>query len=308
MTNYLYRKLQGESTYKKADWQQLADYFFDKFREWNLIDFRGSALPNPLNRLVRTHWGDKKGELGFANLMINNADNNWDTFKIRFINSNDDNNFIKAEIDRKKKHLKLFGSMKDIEMLRKALQGIKDAFELDEDFKLIEYIDGKTVFVIHGRNTEIRDNVFKFLDNIGLNPLDWNEVIAITERGAPYIGETLDAGLSKAQAVLALFTPDEFVELKPEFKKEDDPSDEKGEQSRPNVIFEAGLAFGRRPDKVILVEFGQLRPFSDIFGRHTIRMDDSEDKKKDLVSRLQTVGCEVKTDGKEWLEAGSFEI
>ena len=107
---------------------------------------------------------------------------------------------------------------------------------------------------------------------------------------------------------MALFTPDESVELKPQFRKQGQTSHEKGEQSRPNVIFEAGLAFGRRPDKVILVEFGQLRPFSDIFGRHTIRMDDSEDKKKDLVSRLRTVGCEVKIEGEEWLKVGSFEI
>ncbi len=107
-----------------------------------------------------------------------------------------------------------------------------------------------------------------------------------------------------------LLSPDDEVRLSPELwkDKEDENEKEIRLQARPNVLFEAGMAFGRRPDKVILVELGQLRPVSDIFGRHTIRMDDSEDKKKDLVSRLQTVGCEVKTDGKEWLEAGSFEI
>lgn len=309
MIKAFHTKIKGKGTFKNADWQALSHYFKNKYDAWNLREVRSSANPNNITEYARIHWNTHKEKgMGFGDFMIQNADQNWTSFKIHFESKYDEKACIKVEIDCKEKSLELIGSLKDKETLRTALEGIKSKFNLVNDFDLLEYTDGKTVFVIHGRNMEVKNEVFKFLRGIGLNPLEWNQAIAKTKKGSPYTGEILDEVFSQAQAVLALFTPDEIVELKSEFIKPDDPSYERepSQQSRPNVIFEAGMALGRNPDRTILLEFGKLRPFSDIAGRHIIRMDSSQRKKKDLISRLEAVGCEIKLEGDQWLKERDF--
>jgi DNA-binding MarR family transcriptional regulator len=78
-------------------------------------------------------------------------------------------------------------------------------------------------------------------------------------------------------------------------------------QARPNVLFEAGLAFGRHPERTILVEFDASRPFSDVAGRHMIKISNDFKARQELVNRLRTAGCSVKTEGKtDWLTEGDF--
>ena len=48
----------------------------------------------------------------------------------------------------------------------------------------------KVVFVIHGRNLQIRDAMFAFLRSLGLHPLEWIEALTATQKGSPYIGES----------------------------------------------------------------------------------------------------------------------
>lgn len=80
-----------------------------------------------------------------------------------------------------------------------------------------------------------------------------------------------------AQAVLVIFTGDDMAMLANSLQREDDPEYEKSltPQARPNVLFEAGMAFGVHSERTILVQIGEVRPFSDIAGRHVIRLDDS---------------------------------
>ena len=167
--------------------------------------------------------------------------------------------------------------------------------------------DAKSVFVVHGRNTAARDEVFKFLRSLGLEPLEWSDALKLTGEGAPYIGQVLDHAFEKAQAVLVLMTPDEVAYLWKAYAEGDqDPECAPNFQSRPNVLFEAGMALGCNPERTILVEFGSIRPFSDIAGRHVIHLNETIESRKEIRNRLETAGCDVDTSDDSWKEVGDF--
>jgi predicted nucleotide-binding protein len=153
--------------------------------------------------------------------------------------------------------------------------------------------------------------MFSFLYSIGVEPIEWNEAKRLTKKTSPYIGEVLDVAFTEAQAIIALFTPDEEAKLKDEFINEDDPDYETElyPQARPNVIFEAGMALGRMEERTIIIQFGQVRPFSDIEGRHIIKFIDSAEKRHEIIDHLKIAGVEVNIDGKtDWLSSGDFTI
>lgn len=167
--------------------------------------------------------------------------------------------------------------------------------------------DERIVFVVHGRNDQARNALFEFLRALDLKPLEWSAAVALTGSASPYIGEVLDRAFRVAQAVIVLLTPDEIAYLRPEYASgETDPDLDPAAQARPNVLFEAGMAFGRHPDRTVLVEMGSVRPFSDIAGRHVVRMDGSPDKRNELATRLKNAGCKVETGSVSWLTAGNL--
>lgn len=164
----------------------------------------------------------------------------------------------------------------------------------------------RKVFVIHGRNERARAGVFTFLRAIGLDPIEWSEAIRMTGKGSPYIGEVLDVAFGAAQAVVVLQTPDDVAHLHESLSYPGDPECEPEMQPRPNVLFEAGMAMGRDEDRTIIVELGRVRVFSDIHGRHAVRLDNSIAKRQELATRLKTAGCEVRLDGTDWHTAGDL--
>ena len=150
-------------------------------------------------------------------------------------------------------------------------------------------IDAQEVFVVHGRNIPARDAMFHFLRALGLHPLEWQELVAQTRQGSPYIGSILDSAFSRAHALVVLMTPDDEARLSEPFRNVNEPDEEKLKgQARPNVLFEAGMAFGRNEARTILVEIGELRAFSDVAGRHTVRFDGSAERRHELAQRLRT--------------------
>jgi predicted nucleotide-binding protein len=167
---------------------------------------------------------------------------------------------------------------------------------------------GNKVWVVYGRNDGIRKSLFEFLRSIGLQPIEWNSALASTRKGSPHIAEILDAGFNQAVATVVLFTPDDEAKLKYEFIKRSDPRFERNMtgQPRPNVLFEAGMAFGRHPEKTIIVQVGKIRPISDLSGRHITHVSDSFESRHQLIVKLRTVGCPVDDSGDEWRSAGDF--
>ena len=167
----------------------------------------------------------------------------------------------------------------------------------------------RKVFVVHGRNEPARRAMFSFLRSIGLQPIEWSQAVAATGEASPYIGTVLDSAFDAAQAVVVLMTPDEIAYLRDEYSSdESDPEREPGAQARPNVLFEAGMAMGRDPKRTVLVELGAMRPFSDIAGRHILRMTDEPELRKELAQRLGTAGCHIDTAGNDWLRSGEFTV
>ena len=167
----------------------------------------------------------------------------------------------------------------------------------------------RTIFVVCGRNYAARDALFAFLRSINLEPLEWSMAVQATGKPTPYTGEILDAAFSRAHAILVLFTPDDEARLRGPFRTPSDPPHETvlTGQARPNVLFEAGMAMARDQDRTILVELGDLRPFSDIAGRHTIRLNSTSPRRQELAQRLQAAGCPVNLEGTDWHSAGDFE-
>src|SRR4051794_10064866 len=105
--------------------------------------------------------------------------------------------------------------------------------------------DPRAVFVVHGRNLAARKAVFNFLRAIELRPLEWGVVAGQTGSAAPFVFEILERGFELAQAVIIILTPDEEVTLRPMLRGAE-PGDAKTRlQPRPNVLFEAGMAFMR---------------------------------------------------------------
>lgn len=167
--------------------------------------------------------------------------------------------------------------------------------------------NARSVFVVHGRNESLRKAMFDFLRSINLSPMEWSHAVELTGEGSPYIGQVLDAALDHAAAIVVLMTPDEIAYLQPQLGQGDnDPETKPSAQARPNVLFEAGMALGRDARRTVLVEIGDVRPFSDVAGRHAIRLTNDSARRQELATRLKTAGCDVDLHGTDWHTTGDF--
>ncbi len=168
-------------------------------------------------------------------------------------------------------------------------------------------INPREIAVVHGRDSEVTNTVFEFLRSLDLHPREWEELLSKTSNATPYTGDLIEKLFEDVQAVVVIFTPDDETRLHPDLQGTNEPDYETRFmcQARPNVLFEAGRAFGLYPNRTVLVEVGDLRPVSDLIGRNTVRLG-SEKAIKSFVNRLQSAGCAVNTDGVDWLKLSRF--
>jgi predicted nucleotide-binding protein len=170
--------------------------------------------------------------------------------------------------------------------------------------------DPSKVFVVHGRDEPLRKSMFEFLRSVGLVPLEWSQAVALTGQGSPYIGDIITSAFSIAQAIVVLLSPDDEVRLCEDLWRDDEETSETKVllQPRPNVLFEAGMAFGSKSDRTVLVEVAGVKRFSDIAGRHAIRLSNDPQRRLEFVNRLRSAGCAVDVVGTDWLTTGNFEV
>jgi hypothetical protein len=154
--------------------------------------------------------------------------------------------------------------------------------------------------VVHGRNRRVRDAMFTYLRALGLAPIEWNAAVAQTGVGSPHNLAAVRAAMEDAQAVVVVLTAEERCGLMPALAEAGEDVSLAG-QPRQNVVLEAGLAMGIRPDQTILVEVGPIRRASDFDGLNVVRLDNSHESRNSLRSRLETAGCALDDSGNDWL-------
>ena len=156
-------------------------------------------------------------------------------------------------------------------------------------------VDPRQIFVVHGRDVAAKDAMWEFLEDLGLHPLDWNEMVRRTGRGTPHTLYVVETGFSMAQAFVVLMTPDDEARLHDDLTDSSDTEDETRLtcQPRPNVMFEAGRAFGTKPERTILVHIGKLRRVSDLDGLNVVRIGRTKAPLLALADRLEAAGCPI---------------
>lgn len=161
----------------------------------------------------------------------------------------------------------------------------------------------RAVMVIYGHDREANSALFDWLRAIGLLPQEWTQLVEQTDQASPYTGQILERALSAVQAVIAYFTPDEYVI---DATSQVGPPARWRRQARPNVILETGMALAVNPDRTILVLLGSQDLPSDIAGRHFIRLNGTAASLHELANRLHDAGCEVQRSGSHWLDPARF--
>ncbi|BAL79188.1 hypothetical protein S23_59990 [Bradyrhizobium cosmicum] len=176
--------------------------------------------------------------------------------------------------------------------------------------KPIRTTRNNSLFVVHGRDTRLTEDMFALLRALGLNPLEWSQAVQNVPGANPNIGKIVHTALKQVQGVIVMFSPDEQAKLKSKFASPKDKRDRlhllEG-QSRPNVIFEAGIALGAHAEKTLLVEVGEVRKISDIDGMHILHLNNSAASRKELAQRLRKLKFKVDTSGTSWLTTGNFD-
>lgn len=182
--------------------------------------------------------------------------------------------------------------------------------KLENNTMSSETPDPKKVFIIHGRNLRAKKAVEQFLRSLGLTPIDFEQLAA--DLGAAFIGEIVRTGLSQAQGIVALFTADEIAHLRPDhYEPHDGQEDKERWQARPNVIFEAGMAYGMAPERTILAVLGgQTKLFSDVKGIHLTYLSNNHGARKRLRQKLIGAKCDVDLRVDAWDDpevSGNFD-
>jgi len=167
---------------------------------------------------------------------------------------------------------------------------------------------GRTVFLVQGRHQEVNEALTDYLMALDLRVLQWEEVVRATGKGNPYIGDVIVRGMQDADAIVVLFTAEDKVQLDVSIVPNAKPEELlAGHQPRPNVLLEAGMALAIDADRTLIVQFGDIRPATDLDGRHLLHIGGSNVTwRHNLAARLESIGLHPRTTSGRHLTAGSF--
>jgi predicted nucleotide-binding protein len=160
----------------------------------------------------------------------------------------------------------------------------------------------RNVFVVHGRDEQAAEELFGFLEALGLRPLGWETLVAACGTASPYLRDVIMQGIAMAQAAVVLMTPDDTVWLHGDLHEPDEDVHEAipAMQARPNVILELGMALATYAERTIVLVAGKHRPMADLGGLNYIRLTDGDKCLDKIRLRLKTAGCQLSADGTDW--------
>ncbi|MFI6485709.1 TIR domain-containing protein [Nonomuraea sp. NPDC050663] len=173
----------------------------------------------------------------------------------------------------------------------------------------VERDRARRVFLIHGRDDEVASRMRELLSLLGLRVMEWEPLVAEAGQGpAPILSDVIHDGMSRAQAIVALLTPDDVVSLHSDLRhpREDPHELTPSCQPRPNVLMELGAALFVFRQHTVVVKVGGLRPMADLGGVAYVDFDGGEVARQALIQRLRVAGCEVDDSGTEWARAERF--
>jgi predicted nucleotide-binding protein len=147
---------------------------------------------------------------------------------------------------------------------------------------------GSTIFVVHGRDTDSRDQLELILRRLGLEPF----VLQVTGGGGDTLIEALEKQIGKTAVSsfgIVLATPDDVGYL-----KDDGPTEAKA-RARQNVIMEMGMLLASLTRKrCAILTKGYVELPSNMGGVITIPFNDHvRETVPKLVQRLQDAGFQL---------------
>jgi predicted nucleotide-binding protein len=163
-----------------------------------------------------------------------------------------------------------------IEYFGEALNEIISANPEIENNK-VERIKGNTVFIIHGRDNELKTEVQLLLTRAGVNNLVLHEQ---ADKGRTIIDKLVEESFNSNYAI-ALLSPDDILE-------------DGSQRARQNVILEIGYFMGRLgKERVRLLKRGDMEIPSDLQGILYENYNSSGNWKMEICKELIAVGIYV---------------
>lgn len=142
--------------------------------------------------------------------------------------------------------------------------------------------DSRKIFVVHGRDTEVKETVARFLENLDLEPVILHE----QSNGGKMIIEKFEANSYNVAFAVILITPDDMgrantdVEWKP--------------RARQNVVLELGYFIGKLGrSRVCALRQGEVEDPSDMAGIVYVPYDSAGGWKIQLCRELQAAGLTI---------------
>jgi predicted nucleotide-binding protein with TIR-like domain len=161
----------------------------------------------------------------------------------------------------------------------------------------------------------VTSSIYGLLRSIGLQPYEWEQLVALAIEsgrggGNPNVFDLVKFGFEMSHGAIVLFSPDDEARLRSEHMSSADPAFEREltGQPRPNVLLEAGYALSHDGVHTLIVAVGKNRPVSDLAGMHILNLDNSFHRRKSFVERLRAMGFDLDTSGDHWIDVGDFSV